>query len=95
MARAGEFDLGEFELEGRVGEFRIGGAVFGKKIDLAGLAFFVDGFDGTGPAGAFAVVDLAEVEEGFLYGAGGGDAAVFDDAPVSVFLAVFETFVAS
>ena len=39
------------------------------------------------------VVDLAEIEQGFLDGAAAGHAAAFHDAPVAVLLAVLESFV--
>ncbi len=51
------------------------------------MVAFIDGFDGAGPASAVAVVDFAEVEQGFLNGSATCDAAVFHDAPVAVLLA--------
>jgi hypothetical protein len=53
----------------------------------------IDGFDGTGPGGAVAVVDFTEIEQGFLNRAATDDPAVFHDAPVTVRLAVLEPFV--
>ena len=52
-------------------------AVFGEEVNLAGVVAFIDGFDSAGPSGAVAVVDLAEIEQGFLNGAAPGDAAAF------------------
>lgn len=51
------------------------------------------GDDDLQAVGAFAVVDLAKIEQGLLNGFAGGDAAVFHDAPVAILLAVLEAFV--
>ena len=93
LAWAGEFDVGETQPEGGMFEQGIGRAVFRKKMNLADLLAFIDSFDGAGPTCAVAVVDLAEIEQGFLDGTTTGDAAVFDDTPVAVLFAVFESFV--
>ena len=49
-------------------EQRVRRAILWEKMNLAGLFAFIDGFDGPGPADAIAVVDLAEIEQGFLNG---------------------------
>ena len=43
----------------------IGRAVLWEKMDLSGVVACIDGFDGAGLGGAVAVVDFAEVEQGF------------------------------
>ena len=70
-------------------------AIFREEMDLAGVLRFVDDFDGTGPREVLAVVDLAEIEQGFLDGSAACHAAVFHDAPVTVLFAVFQAFVAT
>lgn len=95
LAGAGEFDLAESELDGGVFEGGIGGAVFGEEVDLAGLVGFVEGFDGASPAGTFAVVDLAKIEQGLLDGFASGDATVFHHPPVAMLFAVLESSVVS
>ena len=62
LAWTGELNVLETELECGVFEPGIRRAVFRKKMDLVGLVALIDGFDGAGPAGAVAVVDLAEIE---------------------------------
>jgi hypothetical protein len=49
--------------------------------------------DGAGPGSAVAVVDFAEIEQGFLNRSATCDTTVFHNAPVAVSLAVFESFV--
>jgi hypothetical protein len=95
LARAGQSDVTKVELDRGMFEVGCGGAVFGEKVDLADLVAFIDRFDGAGPGGAVAVVDLAEIEQGFLNGPAACDAAVFDDTPVAVLLAVLESLVRS
>lgn len=58
-----------------------------------GLVSVIDDFDGVGSTAAGAVVDFAEIEQGFLNGASASDAAVFDDAPEAAIAAVLESFV--
>ncbi len=70
-------------------------AVLAEEVDLTGLFAFIDGFDGAGPSSAVAVVDLAEIEQGFLDRSVTSDAAVFDNASVAVLLAVLESLVRS
>jgi hypothetical protein len=93
LAWAGQFDVIKAELDGGMFEAGVGRAVFGEEVDLADLIAFIDGFDSEGPAGAVAVVDFAEIEQGFLDGTAPGYTAVFHDTPVTVFLAVLESFV--
>ena len=73
----------------------IGRAVFREEVDLASVVAFIDGFDSAGPGGAVTVVDLAEIEQGFLNGSTTCHAATFHDTPVAVLLAVLEPFVRS
>ena len=61
--------------------------------DDAGLLAIIDCFDGASLGGAVAVVDLAEIEQGFLNGAPTGHPAVFHDAPVAVLLAILDSLV--
>jgi hypothetical protein len=68
LARAGQFDAIKAELERGVFEPGIWRAVLGEKMDLAGAVVFIDRFNGAGPGGTFVVVDLAEIEQGFLNG---------------------------
>jgi len=50
----------------------VGRAILWEKMDLVGLFAFIDGCDGPGPGGAVAVVNFAEVEQGFLNGSATG-----------------------
>jgi hypothetical protein len=93
LARPGQLDALKAELERGMFEPGIGGAIFRKEMNLAGLFAFVDGLDGAGPGGAIRVVDLAKIEQGFLDGAAARHPAVFHHAPVAVRFAVFESLV--
>ena len=93
LARVDELDPAELESDGWVSKLWVGGTVFGEQVDLAWLVGLVDGFDGAGPVGAFAIVDLAKIEQGLLDGFTGRDAAVFHNAPVAMLFAVLESFV--
>ena len=65
-------------------------AVVGKQGKLARRFGAVgEGFDGAHPAGALAVVELAEVQQMALDHASAAHATAFDDAPVAVLFAVF------
>lgn len=65
-------------------------AVGGEERDLlCALGGLIEGFELLAPRRLLGVVDLAEIEDGALGGAIGAQAAVFDDAPVAVNLAVF------
>lgn len=60
-----------------------------EELELAGLAeVFVEDLDGADPLLLLAVVDLAEVKDGFLQDAAALAAAVLDDRPVKVLFAV-------
>lgn len=89
----GQLNLIEAELKRWMFESGIGLAVFGEEVNLVGLLAFIDSFDGSSPGGAVAVVDLAEIEQGFLNGSATCDAAVFHDAPVAVLLAILDSLV--
>lgn len=79
-------------MEGRGCEQGLGGAVFRSEVELAGLVLVVDGLDAIGPGGIFTVVDFTEIEKGLRHG---GNASDFHDAPIPVFFAVFQAFVAA
>lgn len=65
-------------------------AVIGEERHLGGgIARRVHYLNGAAPGGTLAVVDLAEVEHLALHDPAIGRAAVFDDTPVAVILAVF------
>ena len=66
------------------------GRNIGEKRHLGGgIARRVHHLNGAAPGGTLAVVDLAEVEHLALHDPAIGRAAVFDDTPVAVILAVF------
>ena len=93
LAWTGQFDMIEPEFERGMFEQGVGRAVLREQMNLAGFVALIDSLDGAGPRGAVAVVDLAEIEQGFLNRSVTCDAAVFHHAPVAVRLAVFESFV--
>jgi hypothetical protein len=65
-------------------------AVFGEQTDLFGeLSGFVEHVHIFAPGRLLRVIDLAQVKNGALGGVTGAQAAVFDDAPVAMRLAVF------
>jgi len=64
-------------------------AVFGEEADLLGeLSGFVERVETFAPGRLLRVIDLAHVKDGALSGVTGAQAAVFDDAPVAMHLAV-------
>ena len=64
-------------------------ALVAEEFELAGLAeVFIEDLDGADPLLLLAVVDLAEVENGFLEDPPAFAAAVFHNRPVEVLLAV-------
>jgi len=64
-------------------------AVGGEQTDLFGeLSRLVEDVQLLAPSRVLGVVDLAQVEDGALRGVAGAQAAVFDDAPVAMHLAV-------
>jgi hypothetical protein len=80
----GKFDLQAVEDIGR------DLAVFGEQTDWFGeLSGFVERVQMLAPGGPLDVIDLAQLEHGALGGVTGAQAAVFDDAPVAMGLAVF------
>jgi hypothetical protein len=52
------------------------------------LALLVEGFDDPGPRRVLAVVDLAQIQHRSLHHLAAGTALAFDNAPVTVLLAV-------
>ena len=88
-----QFDVLEPQFERRMFELGGGRMFLGKKVDLAGLIAFIDRFDGTGPCGAAAVIDLSQIKQCLLDGSVTRDAAVFHDASVTVLFAVLQSFV--
>ena len=65
-----------------------------EELELAGLAeVFIKDFDGADPLLLLAVVDLAQVEDGFLEDAPAFASAVFDDRPIEVLLPSFHRLV--
>jgi hypothetical protein len=93
LAGTGQFDVPEPEFERWMFELRIGRAILWEKMNLAAVVAFIDGLDGAGPSGTAAVVDFAKIEQGLLNGSATGDAPVFHNTPVAMFLAVLESFV--
>ena len=84
-----ERQLGEFGLKS-VEHFGGNLAVFGEQTDLFGeLIGFINHLQAFAPGGLLGVVDLTQIEDGALGSVAGAQTAVFDDAPVAMFLAVF------
>jgi hypothetical protein len=54
----------------------------------------IKGGDGAGPGGLLGIVHFTEVEKRSVHDAAVGDAALFHQGPITVFLAVFEARVA-
>lgn len=92
LTGTGEFKAAEVKLNGGVSEVGSGSAILGKEVDLMGLFVLVECFDGPGPTGAFGVVDFAEIKNGLLDGAFGGESSVFNNTPVAVLFAVLDPF---
>ena len=81
--------FGEFDLQA-IENIRWHGAVFGEETDLFGaLIGFVDHVKAFAPGRLLRVIDLAQIEDGALDRASGAQTAVFNDAPVAMFLAIF------
>jgi len=87
-ARMLERQFGEFDLEA-IEDVGRDLAVFGEETDLFGeLSGFVERVQILAPGGLLRVIDLAQIENGALRGVAGAQAAVLDDAPVAMRLAV-------
>jgi hypothetical protein len=93
LSWTGQFDAIEAELERRMFESGIGCTILREETNLLGVIAFIDGLDGAGPGGAVSIVDLAKIKQGLLDGSAACHPAVLDDAPVTVLLAVLESFV--
>ncbi|HEY5503529.1 MAG TPA: hypothetical protein VIK28_00100 [Sedimentisphaerales bacterium] len=65
-------------------------AVFGKQTDLFGeLSGFVERVETFAPGRLLRIIDLAQVKDGALHGVTSAQAAVFDNTPIAMHLAVF------
>jgi len=92
LARVVDFHAVEADLDA-VGRTAGKRTLVAEELELAGLAEgFVEDFDGADPLLLLAVVDFAEVEDGFLEDATALAAAVFHNRPVEVLLAVLPSF---
>jgi hypothetical protein len=71
------------------------GVLFGEEGNLLGLRVFgvvADELDGLAPGGFLASVELAEIEDVALGDGVVGEPSGFDDAPVEVLFAIFDSF---
>jgi hypothetical protein len=67
--------------------------LFGEKCNLLrSLIVLTKEIDGLAPGGLLTTVEFAEIQDVPLKDATVVEAAVFDHAPVEVFLAIFESF---
>jgi hypothetical protein len=74
------------------------GVFLGEEGNLLWLSMFpvlAEEFDGFAPGGFLAAVEFTEVEDVALDGSAVGEALGFDDTPVEVLFAIFESFAAT